>query len=255
MNPILEQVFPDKTVLAKRQAIGLPQLVPAMDAFTAYLHEEMRTCFLNGHDHAALVMACALLDFAVKDAIHFDVYVKRDCNFIPDEWDKIDELKFGQAINRAKSAGVVTKDEWNQLEWIREHVRNVYMHGQTPPWLKDKDAEGIIQGDLNTGEVAERTVKLREDMTLQRYYRTAIDRNICDHVVRLVDGLVRTLVARSKTALDEWKARNPSSPTRAQVDRVLRNMEKQGLQADLIITSDIPKDMASPLADSAQHDP
>lgn len=253
MNPILESIYPDKGVLARRQAVGLAQLNPAMDAFTAYLHEEMRACFLNGHDHAALVMACALIDFAVKDTIYFDVYVKKDCIFEPDVWDKIDELHFGQAINRAKSAGVVTKEEWKQLEWIREHVRNVYMHGQTPPWLKDKDAEGMIQGDFGTGEVVERTVKLREDMTLQRYYRAGVDRNICDQVVRLVDGLVRRLVARSQKALNEWKANNPSKPTRAQVDRILRNMERQGLEANLIITRDFPVDMPDPAAETTNE--
>jgi hypothetical protein len=146
----------------------------------------------------------------------------------------------------AKSHGVVTKDVWQQLEWLRKHIRNVYMHGQTPHWLKDKDAEGIIQGNLETGEVAERTVKLRENMTLQRYYRVGIDRNVCDQVVRLVDGLVRDLVAQSKKALDEWRQKNPSKPTRKQVERILQNMEKQGLEADLIITSDIPSGMPAP---------
>ncbi|MFQ5473080.1 MAG: hypothetical protein ACE5FA_09375 [Dehalococcoidia bacterium] len=249
MNPILENIYPDKTVFERRQRIGLPQLTPAMDAFTAYLHEEMRACFLNGHDHAALVMACALMDFAVKNAIHFALFVKADCVFDPDTWDEIDKLEFAPAINRAKSAGVVTKDEWKELEWLRKHIRNIYMHGQTPPWLKDKDAEGIIQGNLETGEVMEQTVKLREDMTLQRYYRTGVDRNICDQVIRLVDGLVRKLVVRSKNALDGWKAKNPSKPTRHQVERILHNMEKQGLEADLIIASDIPADMPNPSAE------
>jgi hypothetical protein len=191
-------------------------------------------------------MACALVDFAVKDAVYTDVWVKADCRFDPDEWDKIDGLKFGQAINRAKSARVVSKEEWKQLEWLREHVRNVYMHGATPAWLKDKDVQGIIQANLDTGEVAERAVRLREDMTLQRYYRVGADRNICDEVVRLVDRLVRTLVGRSWKALNEWRAKNPAGPTRAQVERVLQNMEKQGLQADLIIMSDIPVDMPAP---------
>jgi len=143
MNPILERIYPDKTVLARRQLRGLVPLIPCTDTFVAYLHEEMRQCYLNGHDHATLVTACALIDFAVKDAIEFEMFVKAECVFNADEWDKIDKLRFGDVINMAKRRGIVTKEEWKQLDWIREHIRNVYMHGQTPDWIK-----GVLAASL-----------------------------------------------------------------------------------------------------------
>jgi len=245
MNPILESLYPDKTVLARRRLVGLAQLVPCNDAFVAYLHEEMRQCYLNGHDHAALVTACALIDFAVKDAIEFGLFVKADCVFDAGEWDKIDQLRFGEVLKLAKSRGVITKAEWKQLDWLRQHIRNVYMHGQTPDWIKDKD-DTIIEGDLATGEAKEQTVSVRDNIVLQRHIRIVADRNVCDEIVRLVDGFVRLLGTRAITALEEWKLKNPSKPTVAQVERVLENMQKQGLQADLIITSDFPVDMPPP---------
>jgi len=244
MNEILESIYPDKNVVARRQARPFPPLLPRSDLFSAYLHEEMRQCYLNGHDHAALVTACALIDSTIKDAIEFEGFIKADCVFDPDEWDRIDALKFGDAINLAKRRGIVTKDEWKKLEWLREHIRNVYMHGQTPHWIKDKD-DTVVKGNLETGEVEEVTVSAREDIVLQRHVRIAADRNVCEMVVALVDGFARVLTARSLKALEEWKKKNASRPTHEQVDRILKNMKKQGLEAEFIITADYPDDIPS----------
>lgn len=239
MNSILEQLHPDKGVVARRQQKGLPPLEASGDAFTAYLHEELRACFLNGHDYAAILTACAVVDAAIKGAIHFDAFVKADCQFDPAVWDRVDAMKFGNAINLAKKQGVISKEEWVVLEWLREHVRNVYLHGQTPHWIKDKE-ETIVRGDLTTGEVKEETVRVRENIVVQRMVRIVADRNICERVVLLADGCVRAVVARSKAKLEEWRGANPSKPTIAQVQNVLANMQRQGLQGDLLVTSDFP---------------
>jgi len=202
----------------------------------------MRQTYLNGHDHAAIVAACALIDFCVKDAIHFQRFVAADCVFNADDWDQIDGLDFGKAINFAKTRGIVTKDEHKKLEWIREHIRNVYMHGQTPPSLKDKDFEGLVEGNLETGEIKVKDVRLRDNLTLQRMMRLVMDRNTCEIVVPLVDGLVRKLSLRSQKMLEDWKKRNASKPTLEQVERVLAAMQHAGLDADMIVTSDYPED-------------
>lgn len=250
MNTILERIYPDKQVLARRQAAGLPVLAPWTDAFTAYLHEEMRMSFLHGHDHCALVTSCALIDFAVKNAIHFHSYVKANYEFKPDEWDKLDRLEFGQAINMAKRRGIVTKAEWKQLEWIRKEIRNVYMHGETPRWIKDKPAT-FVKGDLNTGEAEEVTCLVRDDIVVQRQVRIVADRYICDDVIRLVDKIVRKLVTGEVQVSEEWKRENGSKPTREQVDRVLDTMRQKGLsQGDLIVMNDYPDDTSSPGASS-----
>lgn len=242
MNHILENLYPDKDVLARRQRQPFQQLLPRMDLFSGYLHEEMRQCYLNGHDHAALVMACVLIESTIKDAIHFDRFVKAGCVFNPDMWDEIDGKTFSQTTNLAESRGLVTKDEWNDLDWLRKHIRNVYMHGQTPHWIKDKD-DTVIRGDFDTGEVEEVTVRVRDDIVLQRHVRIVADRNVCEMVVALVDGFARVLTARSMKALDAWKQENPSSPTYKQVVRVLENMKKQGLEVDLLITACEPPDV------------
>jgi hypothetical protein len=238
MNRILENIYPDKNVLASRQADPLPCLPGGFDPFTEYLHEEMRQCYLNGHDHAALVTACALLESAVKVAIYVVELAK--CGYVdnPDEWDKIDSLEFGPAVNRAKAQGLVTKEEWKKLEYMREFIRNPYMHGQTPDWVKDQDYE-VMVGDLETGAVAEDSLRGRRDPGIQRVIRICADRNVCDWFVRFVDGCVRTLVARSRSLLDEQKKANPFNATPEQIERVGRRMQELG--ACLILTNDHPE--------------
>jgi hypothetical protein len=246
MNPILESLYPDESVVARRRARGFPRLDPVPDQYTAYLHLEMWLCFLNGLDHAALVISCALVDFAVKNAVYYKAYVDAGCKFDPNQWDNVDGLEFGNVIGRAKTQGVVTKEQWQQLEWLREHVRNVYMHGATPEWLKDKAMSGVIVGNLDTGEVEERTVKLRENLSLQREARIRADRNACNEVIPIVDGLVRVLARGIVLRLEDWRTKNPSTAIKAQVDRILENMHKQGLEVDQIVMRDIPPDLVPP---------
>jgi len=146
----------------------------------------------------------------------------------------------------AKSRRVITKEEFEKLEWLRENVRNVYLHGQTPHWIKDKEDE-IIEGDFETGEVKEITVKVRDNLVLQRHIRICADRNICEMVVALVDGFARVLTTRSIRKLETWKEKKGhAKPTREQVERTLRNMQEKGLEAELFITSDYPNDVPSP---------
>ncbi len=177
MNPILEQLYPDKTVVARRRQAGFPPLSGTLDAFTAYVHDDMRACYLNGCDPAAIVTACVLIDFALKDAIHFDAFVKAEQKFNAKQWDQIDGFDFSTSINSARARGVVNKDECKQLHWLRKEVRNVYPHGQTPDWIKNK-SEDIWEGNLDTGDVQRRTVSVRDNIVLQRQIRIVADRNV-----------------------------------------------------------------------------
>jgi hypothetical protein len=47
MNPILEQIYPDDNVVARRRDRGFPPLTPPADQYTTYLHLEMWLCYLK----------------------------------------------------------------------------------------------------------------------------------------------------------------------------------------------------------------
>lgn len=212
----------------------------------------MWLCYLNGLDHAAVVTACALVELSVKSAVYTNSFVEADCTFDSAEWDRVESLQFFPLIAEAEKRGVITRDEWEQLDWLRKHIRNVYMHGAAPNWLKDQEAEGVVVGDLETGDVSEQNIKLRDDLTLQRQYRIAADRNACNEVIPLADHYARTLARRSLERLEAWKAANPSKPTIDQVQRVIANMQKQGLEADRPIIRDIPDELRAPKQSSTE---
>lgn len=243
MNHFMEGFYPGDDLVRRRQASRCLPLDPPLDSFTAYLHEEMRQCYLNGLDHAAILAACALIDSAIKASIYVDDLVSADGEFKAEDWDRIDALKFGAAINMAKSRGVVTKDEHEKLEWLREHIRNPYMHGETPPWSKEFVPDGVMVADLHTGEAKAWEGKLRDDITLQRRMRLVADRNACCQVVPLVDGLVRVIGKRALDKLNAWRVTEGDKVTSDQIKTALDKMLDQGFVPDQIITSGIPEEL------------
>ncbi len=243
MNHFMESFYPAGDIVMRRQASKCLPLDPPLDSFTAYLHEEMRQCYLNGLDHAAMLTACALADSAVKAAIYMDEFVEAGGVFDSDRWDAIDGLKFGQAINLAKSRNVVTKDEHEKLEWLREHIRNPYMHGETPPWSKEFIPDGVMVADTQTGQVKDWRGKLRDDIALQRRMRLVADRNACCQVVPLVNGLVCVIGKRALDKLKTWRDRDGEKVTSQDIMRALDKMLAQGFVPDQIIASDIPDEL------------
>lgn len=241
LNPLLEDIHPDNGVVARRQARGFPPLKPPLDHYTAYLHLEMWLSYLKGLDHAAVVTACALLESTLKSALYLLHHAKAEFAFDRVAWDSIDELEFGRAASMAKSKGLVTKEEWQQLEWFREHIRNDYMHGATPKWLKDKPADDFVQAELETGEVKEAEGTLGDHFVPQRIARVAADRNACNEVVPAADRLVRIISANALANVEQYKREHPSSATVKQLEQVLENIQKQGMDVNTLIMSDIPK--------------
>lgn len=243
MNGVMERLYPDGDAVARRRAQPFPRLVPATDMFTAYLHEEMRQCYLNGHDHAALVSGCALVESAVKAAIYWDEYVKTGGVFDRAVWDKIDKREFGNAIGLAKRRGVVSKDLHKKLDWVRKHIRNVYMHGETPPWLKNEQLDDVVVANMKTGKARQEDVCLGDNFELQRVMRLKADRDTCQEVIPLIDRVVRTIVNGSVEKLQRWRDADPFKPSRRHVVQMLDAMKRMGADADTILMSEIPDDL------------
>ena len=246
LNPIMEDLHPDKDLVARRQAKGYPPLKPAIDHYAAYLHLEMWLSYLNGLDHAAVVTACALLESTLKSALYLLHHVDAGFEFDRKAWDAIDEADFGKVANMAKSKGLVTKEEWEKLEWFREHIRNDYMHGATPKWLKEYPADEFLKADVKTGEVSGAGGTLGDHLVPQRIVRVRADRDVCDEVVPLADRLVRVISANALAKVEKYKRDNPSSTTVTQLEQVLDNIQKQGLNVGCVIMSEVPEDLPDP---------
>lgn len=241
MNAVMESVYTDRSLLEQRQANPLSPLGTPLDPFSSYLHEEMRQCYHNGHDHAAIVTACAVLDSVLKDAIYFDEYIKADCRFARSTWDEIDGLEFGPLIHRARRNGVTDKKQHKALEWFRKNVRNVWMHGSTPPDLKDFVIVDVVQANLQTGRVRARAIKAGSNLPLQRMMRIVADRKWCAQVVPFADGMIRALTSACHGRLQEWSKRHPGKSSRKRLERVLKHVEQRGINPDFIMVRDTPE--------------
>ncbi len=243
LNPIMENIHPDDDVVARRQAKGYPPLKPVIDQYCIYLHLEMWLCYLHGLDHAAVVTACALLESTMKAALYLLHHVNARLEFDRAEWDKIDQLEFGNAAGMAKARGLVSKEEWEQLDWFRKYIRTDYMHGATPKWLKEYSADDFVKGDLNTGEVSDAEGTLGDHLVPQRIARLTADRDVCHQVVTGADRLVRVMSANSVAKVEQHKRDHPASTTVKKVEEVLENIQKQGMNVDTVILSDVPTDL------------
>ncbi len=239
-NPIMEDIHSDDDAVAKRQAKGYPPLKPVIDQYAQYLHLEMWMAYLCGLDHAAVVTACALVESTMKAGLYLLRFVENGCKFDRAVWDEIDALEFGRAANMAKSRGLVTKDEWTHLEWMREHIRNDYMHGATPKWLKDLPPDNFVVGDLATGEVRDAEGTLGDHLPAQRVARVAADRNVCKQVVPLADSLVRVMSKQAVTKVEEFKRANPSQHGLEDITSLLDEMQRKGIEVDRVLLRDLP---------------
>jgi hypothetical protein len=241
-NAILENIHPDEDAVAKRQARGYPPLKPVIDTYAQYLHLEMWMAYLCGLDHAAVVTACALVESTMKSGLYLLRFVDDRCRFNRGAWDQIDGLEFAASANMAKRRGLVTKDEWKHLEWIREHIRNHYMHGATPKWLKDIPPDEFVVGSFETGEVRDAEGTLGDHLPAQRIARVAADRNVCKQVIPLADSLVRQMSERAVAKVEEYKAAHPSQHGIDDLARVLNEMQRKGIDVDRIEVRDQPVD-------------
>lgn len=244
LEGIVNQFSPGEDTIADRNKCPIPVLPmsPALDAYTAYLHEEMRQSYLNGLDHAAIVTACALLEYTLKEAVYSELHFRDERKFNKVKWNEVESKDFSTIMNWAKSLGILSKAGHKQLESFRNTVRNNYMHGTTPDRVK-KTKWQVFDGNWKTGEVELREIELNEDLSLQRMCRLVYDRMQCAPVVEFVDKAVRDFLENRNLALKKWEEDHPGQkPTREQFDTVLTKLRDHGFEDGMAITRDLPID-------------
>lgn len=255
MNFVMEKFSkmfqPNVDVVGTRSKNPIPPLTmtKALDAYTAYLHEEMRQAYLQGLDHAAIVVACSLLEYAIKSSLYYEEFVKAGHKFSQGKWDEIEAKEFGEVINWAKRSGLISKEEHKRLESFRKAVRNFYMHGSTPDQVKRTVLPTYV-GDLRSGDVQKDDIDVATNLPLQRIVRIAFDRQQCDSVVRFVDMAVRKVLDRKDARIAEAESTNKAdSPTDAQFKTIIDKLTKAGVHGMMAIGKELP-DIPNELGES-----
>src|SRR4051812_15327461 len=123
--PTLEERFAARKAKAKDVAQSLPELPPAELIIPAIrsLYEEIIDCILFGLNGTAITLSGNLIEFTLKHA----AFVKESGgyeNYDPNKWDEFEQIEFGDAIGRAKRAGLLEKEMGKRLNDFRDDIRN-----------------------------------------------------------------------------------------------------------------------------------
>ena len=118
---------------------SLPELFKfeEADLFIRYLHEEMRCCYLLGIDHAAIVMACVLVERSLKLGILTELNRPGIQPLSSERINEVEEKPLADCANWAKSLGLLDKQGCKQIDKFRDLVRNVWLHGRTAEYVKE----------------------------------------------------------------------------------------------------------------------
>jgi len=229
MNPVMEQFFGGRRpTLTERQQFGYQPLPQDTDVFVRYLHFDMWNCFLNGHDHPAIVTACALLEFALKDVAYFGHFLDANKEFAKDQWNRIDVMTFEEIVNYARNRVCITKHDAKRYVAFKNDVRNPWMHGGTPPQLKYVTSSDVIQANFKTGEVKKVPLDVSDNPQFHGMARMFLDRDMAPRVVQFVDKEVRKLYEMTQRKHNNWSQQHgDAAPTREEIQRVLDNIKQK----------------------------
>ena len=163
------------------------------------LYKEIRECILFGLNGAAITLAGNLLEFALKHT----TYVKEVGgyqSYDAEKWDEFEGIEFGDAIGRAKGAGLVRSQMARQLQSFREDIRNPYSHYNIRKITKDVIAGRVKKLDLATGQIEEVDIPAKDSPMIQAQAKPWVDQQRVLDVFYFADQVVNFLISK----LDEY---------------------------------------------------
>lgn len=181
----------DRNTWLQHQRTAPPPLQNIYDSFTEYMYEEMRQCYLNCLDHAAIIAGCVVLEALMKSNSYLKWFIvngSQEHNV--DLWNNIDKKKFGDSINYACAVGIISKKLKKQLHLFREDVRNDYLHGSTPAIVKKSTWRNVGWLNVKTGESKIDDIPLDKAIHLQRIARIKVDQDLALKVMIFVHKVI-----------------------------------------------------------------
>lgn len=112
--------------------------------------------------------------------------------------DKYDGLDLSQSLNRAKSKGLITKDQWKLLDDFRDDFRNAYSHAEKKKIFKDLSVGTNIvkveNDQLNTSESVQ--TPLIDLLFGQGIAQAFLSKKIAFNYFVSVDSIIRDVLKR-----------------------------------------------------------
>jgi hypothetical protein len=164
---------------------------PVSPTALLYLYDEIRLCMLFNLNGAAITFCGMLVEYALK----FATYVKENpdtTSFDSSAWGEFEEIPLGQAIARARKAGLIDEQFEKGLHSFREDLRNKYSHFNIQKITKDAVLGQVKAKNFETGQ--EKIIELTASTpTLQILIKNRLDEDNVMKVFKFADGVVRYL--------------------------------------------------------------
>jgi len=182
----------DKKEKALNRVKKLPQLANIPVPAITNIYKEILKCIAHGLNGAAITLSCVLLDHMLKYSI-FKVEMNGFVTYDQEKWDQIEGLAFGDAIGRAASCKLITKEERKALHEFREKVRNPYLHYNLLNIVKDVTAHNIQTLEISSGNVTTSTISAADDPTIQPSAKAFVDEKNLPLIFSFVNEFVAKL--------------------------------------------------------------
>ena len=191
----------ERAALLSEKVPPVPERLPASISF---LFQDVRECIIYGLYGAAITLSCNLIEFALKQA----TFIKEAGGYRktePEKWDEFEDMELGPAINRAKTAGLVTSKMSNALHEFRTDVRNPYGHYNIKKITDGTVAEDVKLIDLKTGEINTRNIDAGDNPLIQGHAKRVVDAHLVEYVFKFAYVVVVELFSRINS-IDESEA-------------------------------------------------
>lgn len=204
MNYFAENVFGRNDNAPLKHYQNDPGSLPPCNILINYMHEEMRQCFLNNLNHAATLMANALLEALLREV----VYCKKKAGAKQVDvelWMKLQKLTLGPLIDQAIKVSAIDKVKGERLHIVKKEIRNAYQHGRFPDRVKKSAKIPTKRVNMKTGVVDDIETDPSEDKFITPLILMDYDRNQMPGLVLELDKLVRELMSGSIRNVAEGK--------------------------------------------------
>jgi len=195
----INELFEERLKSAIEVTKHLPELPTNLPPAIKSLYQEIRECIIFGLNGAAITLSGNLIEFTLKHATYIKEvgdYQKYDSS----KWDEFEKIEFGDAINRAKRAGLVTSKLAKQLQSFREDIRNPYNHYNIKKITKDVIAGKVKKVNLATGEIEKMDIPAKDSPAIQAQAKPWVDQHRVLGVFQFTDTVVKYLLKK----LDEY---------------------------------------------------
>ncbi len=129
---------------------GTPYSMPELDP----LRHEIALCIMFGFHQAAITLTNHLIEWFIKLMLIYRDSIEKS-KTKDDSKSNIENLELyfsdgiqsymnkdmSSTISKAKTLGILTKDQWKQLDTIREDFRNAFGHADSSKIFKDSKIE------------------------------------------------------------------------------------------------------------------